>query len=78
MTERGDGSPGHPTPQSRRAFFEEELGDAWVAQGDGTYRFVGHEGPLARDDLQEEAQPDSIDEAIERERRLLQLPWRRH
>src|SRR5687768_15431943 len=73
-TERGGPGMG----ESRRQWFEDVLGDAWFAQGDGTYRLVVPEAPLARDDSQEEAKPDPIDEAIAREQRLLRAPSRRN
>jgi hypothetical protein len=65
--------------EARNNWLEQELGDDWVAQGDGTYRFVGatRDAPIARDDSRasgdERAREDARDEP-----RHLRLPWRRH
>jgi hypothetical protein len=83
MTARDDGS-GEPPAEVRRDWLEHELGDDWVAQGDGTYRFVGasRDAPIARDDShasdEERGRADATDEPVSHEPRHLRLPWRRH
>jgi hypothetical protein len=81
MTARDDQSD-QPRAAARRDWLEHELGGDWVAQGDGTYRFVGatSDAPIARDDSHgpERARPDVTDEPTSREPRHPRLPWRRH
>lgn len=83
MTRRDDRS-GEPQAEARRDWLERELGDGWIAQGDGTYRFVGssRDAPITRDDAHpnddEVARPDVSNEPISREPRRPRLPWRRH
>jgi hypothetical protein len=73
-----------PQAEARRDWLEQELGDEWVAQGDGTYRFVGatSDAPIARDDShasdEEAGQRDARHEPMSREPRHPRLPWRRH
>ena len=79
-----DDQSDHPRVEARRDWLEHELGDDWVAQGDGTYRFVGasRDAPIARDDshasVDERARNDARDEPVSREPRHSRLPWRRH
>ena len=75
MSDRGTEGDAREMGNSRDQWFEDVLGDAWVAQGDGTYRFVGDEAPVARDGSHEQAKRDPIDEAIARE---LLRTWRQH
>lgn len=83
MTRRDDRSGEQPA-EARRDWLERELGDDWVAQGDGTFRFVGssRDAPIARDDAHqnhdEVGRPDVSDEPISRAPRRPRLPWRRH
>jgi hypothetical protein len=78
MTPRDDRSR-ESRAEARSNWLEHELGDDWVAQGDGTYRFVGatRDAPIARDDTHaggaERAQEDASHES-----RHSRLPWRRH
>jgi hypothetical protein len=82
MTLRDDRSS-EPKGETRGDWLERELGDGWVAQGDGTYRFVGshRDAPIARDDSRpnddEVVRPDVTDEPMSREHRSSRLPWRR-
>jgi hypothetical protein len=79
----GDEESGAPPADVRRGWLEHELGDDWVAQGDGTYRFVGvsRDAPIARDDSHEggerPAPAAATDEPAGREPRHSRLPWRR-
>lgn len=82
MTLRKDRG-GEPPGETRSDWIERELGDEWVAQGDGTYRFIGpgRDAPIARDD----SDPDdndvvahTSDAPLSREHRFPRLPWRRH
>jgi hypothetical protein len=81
---RRDDRSGESRAEARRDWLERELGDDWVAQGDGTYRFVGssRDAPIARDDAhpqdEEVARPDASDEPISRQPRRPRLPWHRH
>jgi hypothetical protein len=77
MTTRDDRSR-ESRADARSSWLEHELGDEWVAQGDGTYRFVGaaRDAPIARDDSHAgdgRTQEDASDEP-----RHSRLPWRRH
>jgi hypothetical protein len=67
MTERSRERDAPEDRRSRRHLFDEVLGDAWIPQGDGTYRLVNADAPLARDDSHKDARPDPIEEARERE-----------
>ena len=79
----GEDRSGQPPAAVRRDWLEQELGDEWVAQGDGTYRFVGasRDAPIARDDAHRSgeglARQDPGDEPISREPRQPRFPWRR-
>jgi hypothetical protein len=82
MTLRDDRS-GETRGETRSSWIEQELGDEWVAQGDGTYRFVGPgtDAPIARDDSHpndDEVVGHISDEPMSREHRFPRLPWRRH
>ena len=67
MSDRSNEGDARGVWKSRRDLFEDVLGDEWVAQGDGTYRFVDADAPLARDDSHEDAKRDPLDEAMARE-----------
>jgi len=85
MTAR-DGQSDEPRVEveARRDWLEHELGDEWVPQGDGTYRFVGatRDAPIARDDSDSSGEhggrADASDEPMSREPWHPRLPWRRH
>jgi hypothetical protein len=78
MTARDDQSD-QPGAEARRDWLEHELGDDWVAQGDGTYRLVGatRDAPIARDDSHATSDERARDDARD-EPRHPRLPWRRH
>ncbi len=78
MTARDDRSR-ESRAVARTYWLEHELGDDWVAQGDGTYRFVGatRDAPIARDDSHASGDERTREDASDEPRRP-RLPWRRH
>ena len=78
MTPRDDRSR-ESRAEARSDWLEQELGDDWVAQGDGTYRFVGpsRDAPIARDDSHASGDEGAGEDASD-EPRHPRLPWRRH
>jgi hypothetical protein len=78
MTARDDRSR-ESRADARTNWLEHELGDDWVAQGDGTYRFVGatRDEPIARDDSHASGDERAREDASDK-RRHPRLPWRRH
>ena len=67
MSDRGTESDAREVRKARRHLFEDVLGEEWIAQGDGTYRFLDADAPLARDDSYDDAKRDPLDEATARE-----------